>query len=279
MHSQEFMLHVHTRLDWPTANCGGDIHKPVVQMLKLYDWQWKPMHKKPIWGSCLYSSRNPKPLDDLTQTQSEMSHAHLYANCGGLPVRHNHLVFYSTLQDPIILSLIVLNVTRPNYLVFYINQPYKTQSSCLLLIHTRTNHLVSYSAIQDPVILSLTQPYKIQSSCFLINMHANVDKMHMHIGTQYLHFAVWNPVNALLVKKMSTHNLPISFVLYINSFTCLILSYWCCQLVWWVSLILLQWLHRLSRKPIQTHKVYTHNLFACTLFNNHPYMQWHASWH
>ena len=70
-------------------------------------------------------------------------------------LRPNHLVSYSTLQDPIILSL---------------TQPYKTRSSCLLLNLTRPDHLLFYSTLQDPIILSLTQPYKTWSSFILLNL-------------------------------------------------------------------------------------------------------------
>ena len=94
-----------------------------------------------------------------------------YTNAGELSfktfrpwrLRPNHLVPYSTIQDPIILSL---------------TQPYKTWSFCILLNLTRPDHLVSfstiqdhlvsYSTIQDPIILYLTQPYKTRSSCLLL---------------------------------------------------------------------------------------------------------------
>ena len=105
-------------------------------------------------------------------------------------LRPDHLVSYSTLQDPIILSLtqpyktrsscILLNLTRPNHLVSYstlqdliilsLTQPYKTRSSCILINLTRPDHLVSYSTLQDPIILSFTQPYKTRSSCILLNV-------------------------------------------------------------------------------------------------------------
>ena len=65
-------------------------------------------------------------------------------NCAWWRLRPDHLVSYSTLQDPIIL---------------YLTQPYKTRSSCIL-----------YTQPYKTCILSLTQPYKTWSSCLLLNL-------------------------------------------------------------------------------------------------------------
>ena len=152
----------------------------------------------------------PNPLDDLTQTTVRgvtCTPMQTVVECKTQSLlnltRPDHLVSYSTVQDliilnltqsyvqdPIILSLIILNVTKPNHLVYYHTRPYHLVSYSiiqeptilsLILSNTRPSHLVSYSTLQDSIILFLDQ-------------HANVDKMHMHIGTEYLHFAAQNPV-------------------------------------------------------------------------------------
>ena len=54
-------------------------------------------------------------------------------------LRPDHLVSYSTLQDPIILS------TLQDPIILSLTQTYKTRSSCLLLNLTRPDHLVNHT--------------------------------------------------------------------------------------------------------------------------------------
>ena len=181
-------------------------------------------HHPNITNHCITTVCAPKPSDlqNLAKIKTWSSYTHTPQNQSCIRDSHmqdrpklwwrlrpDHLVSYSTLQDPIILSLtqpyktrsscILINLTRPDHLVSYstlqdpiilsLNQPYKTRSSCLLLNLTRPDHLVSYSTIQDPIILYLTQPYKTQSSCVLLISTCNyVDSKH--VGTEYLNDSI-----------------------------------------------------------------------------------------
>ena len=116
-------------------------------------------HHPNITNHCITTVCAPKPSDlqNLAKIKTWSSYTHTPQNQSCIRDSHmqdrpklwwrlrpDHLVSYSTLQDPIILSL---------------TQPYKTRSSCIL-----------YSTLQDLIILPLTQPHETWSSCLLINL-------------------------------------------------------------------------------------------------------------